>query len=331
MQIDTITTLRIGRTAAIRAVAVAAVVGTALLGAGCGDKKDRAGSRTAATVDKHEITVEQVELVLQQQRGLRTEQLDAARRQILERLIDQELAVDNASKLGLERDPRVMRQIEAARRDALARAYAERVGDAAPRPTPEEIHAYYEGKPALFAQRRLYTLQEFAIEAAPEQVPMLRDRLSASTNIAEFVEYLRANGVRFAANQVVRAAEQLPLPSLDAIARLADGQAIMTQVPSGLQLLVQAGSSPQPVSEEQARTAIEAFLLNERRRKLVENDLAVLRAAAKIEYMGKFAEAPPAGTSAPAAEAVAPIVPMTPAFAASAALDGSHTGAGATE
>ncbi|HPP83508.1 MAG TPA: hypothetical protein PLZ50_08100, partial [Rubrivivax sp.] len=63
MQIDTITTLRIGRTAAIRAVAVAAVVGTALLGAGCGDKKDRAGSRTAATVDKHEITVERNELI----------------------------------------------------------------------------------------------------------------------------------------------------------------------------------------------------------------------------------------------------------------------------
>lgn len=328
------TTSRISRTAAIRAVAIAAVVATALLGAGCGDKKERTSGRVAATVDKHEITVEQVDLVLQQQRGLRAEQLDAASRQILERLIDQELAVDKASKLELDRDPRVMRQIEAARRDVLARVYAERVGEAAPGPTPEQIHAYYEGKPALFAQRRIYTLQEFAIEAAPEQVPMLRDRLSASNNIGEFVEFLRANGVRFAANQVVRAAEQLPLPSLDAIARLADGQAIVTQLPRGLQVLVLAASSLQPVSEEQARPAIEAFLLNERRRKLIDDDSKVLRAAAKIEYMGKFAEVPLPGASAPVADAIAPIVPSepaAPAFAASATLHGSDHGAGASK
>ena len=76
-------------------------------------------------------------------------------------------------------------------------------------------------------------------------------------------------------------------------------------VPSanGVQVIVLAGSRSQPVTEEQARPAIEQFILNERRRKLVEDDVKALRAAAKIEYVGKFAEpaaSAPAGT-APAA------------------------------
>jgi hypothetical protein len=75
---------------------------------------------------------------------------------------------------------------------------------------------------------------------------------------------------------------------------------------------VLAGSRPQPVTEEQARPAIEQFILNDRRRKLVEDHLKELRSAAKVEYVGKFAEAAAsapavAGTaSAPASAAPAP-------------------------
>ena len=67
-----------------------------------------------------------------------------------------------------------------------------------------------------------------------------------------------------------------------------------------MQVVVLAGSRSQPVSEEQARPAIEQFLLNERKRKLVEEDMKAMRAAAKIEYVGKFAEG---AASAPAAAA----------------------------
>ena len=77
--------------ACLSAVACAAVV--ALLLAGCGDKKDKAASQTAAKVNKEEITVHQINFVLQQQRGLKAEQTDAASKQILDRLIDQELAL----------------------------------------------------------------------------------------------------------------------------------------------------------------------------------------------------------------------------------------------
>jgi hypothetical protein len=75
-----------------------------------------------------------------------------------------------------------------------------------------------------------------------------------------------------------------------------------------MQVVVLAGSRSQPVNEEQAKPAIEQYLLNERKRKIVEDDLKAMRAAAKIEYVGKFAAAAsaPAGAAAPVAPVVAP-------------------------
>ena len=112
----------------------------AFLGAGCGDKKtDSGATQVAARVNKEEVTVEQIDYLLQQQRGLRPDQSEFASRQALERLIDQELAVQKASELKLDREPRLLQQVEAARREFLSRAYFEKAGEAANKPTPEEV------------------------------------------------------------------------------------------------------------------------------------------------------------------------------------------------
>jgi EpsD family peptidyl-prolyl cis-trans isomerase len=301
------------RLGAARPALLVVVAAVALL-AGCGAKKDKAASQVAAKVNKEEISVHQINFVLQQQRGLRPEQADAAGKQVLDRLVDQELAVQKAQELKLERDPRVLQQIEAARREIIARAYFEKSADAAPKPSAEEVKKYYDDKPALFKERRVYSIQELAIEAPADQVGALRTQLQASKSIAEFVEFLKAKGLRFAANQAVRPAEQLPLNMLDTFAKMKDGQAMLVPAATGAQVIVLTGSKAEPVDEARAKPAIEAYLLNDARRKLIDADMKAMRAAAKIEYIGKFAEG---AASAPVAAAeVAP--PVTPAAIAPA-------------
>jgi EpsD family peptidyl-prolyl cis-trans isomerase len=292
------------RSTATEAMRAAVVVGACalLLLAGCGEKKRDPAAQPAAKVNKEEITVEQLNFVLQQQRGLKPEQAEAASRQLLERLIDQELALQKAAELKLDREPRVQQQLDAARREIVSRAYIEKAGEAAAKPTPEEVSKYYEANPALFKERRVYNLQEIAIEARLEQIAELKARLQASKNIAEFVEYLKANDFRFSGNQAVRTAEQLPLASLGTFAAMKDGQALLNASPTGAQVIVLAGSRSQPVALPQATPAIEQFLLNERKRELVAKDMKAMREAAKIEYVGKFAQgAASAAAAAPAA------------------------------
>jgi EpsD family peptidyl-prolyl cis-trans isomerase len=278
-------------------IAVSGLAVAALL-SGCGDQKDKGPSQTAAKVNKDEVTINQINFVLQQQRGLRPEQADVVSKQILERLIDQQLILRKAEDQKLELDPRVVQQLEAARREVLSRAYLEKLGESAAKPGVDEIKKYYNDKPALFSDRRVYSLQELAIEAKPEQVAELRESLSSSKNINEFAEFLKSKDYKFSGNQAVRAAEQLPLASLDAISKLNDGQAMVVPAPNGVQVVFLAGSRSQPVNEEQARPAIEQYLLNERKRSIVEEDMKVLRAGAKIEYVGKFAGGASSGPDA---------------------------------
>lgn len=279
-----------------RAAILVLALGMAL--GACAEKADRAAGEPAAFVDRHAIGVAEVEQALQQ-RALRPEQAQAVARQVLERLIDQQLAAVKAQAIGLDDDPRVVQALDAARREVLARAYLDKVGESAPRPTADEVRRYYDERPALFSQRRVFSLQELVIEARAEQVAQLRERLGSARSIGEYAEWLRASGLRFGANQAVRSAEQLPAAGLAAIAGLADGQAALVPTPTGATVLVRSGSREQPLTLEQARPAIEQQILAERRRRLAEADLGALRAAAKIEYAGRFAAGPAPAASAP--------------------------------
>ena len=305
---------------------IVALAAFTLVLAGCGDrKKDPAASQSAVRVNKEEVTVHQINLMLQQQRGLKPEQVDAASKQILEFLVDQELAVQRTRELKIDQDPRVMLQLETAKREVLARAYAERTGESVSKPTAEEIKKYYDDKPALFKERRIYSLQELSIEAKPEQVNALREQLQRVKSAGEFVEYLKANNVRFNGNQGVRAAEQLPADVLGHLAKMKDSQMVLLPSPTGALVIMLVGSRAEPVDEARAAPAIEQFLLNDAKRKRIEADVKALRAAAKIEYIGKFAEAAAsAAAGSPTQPAVAahmaapaPVAAAAPAAVAS--------------
>jgi EpsD family peptidyl-prolyl cis-trans isomerase len=301
-----------------RAVMLTLAAATFLV-VGCGDKKtDKPASQTAAKVNKEEITVHQINFVLSQQRGVAPERAASAGKQVLERLIDQELALQKAQEQKLDRDPRVVQQLEAARREIIARAYVERIGGGASKPTPSEIKAYYEAHPALFMERKLYSLQELAIEAKPEQIAVLRDKLAATKDLPAFVDFLKANDYKFTGNQAVRAAEQLPLTTLDKFAAMKEGERSFSPTPQGAQVVILAGTRSQPVDEQRATPAIEQFLLNERKRKIIDDDLKALRTGAKVEYVGEYAngaKAAPAGAGVPATQ----VVPDMPAPMPSAA------------
>jgi EpsD family peptidyl-prolyl cis-trans isomerase len=278
-------------------LAACALVGAAGGVAGCG-AKESSSTQTAARVNKEEITVHQIGAQLSQQ-AVKGDQVKEAERQILERLIHRELAVQKAIDLKLDRDPKVVQAIDSARQDIIARAYADKLGEGAAKPTAAEIKKYYDEHPALFSERKIYQLQEVAVEADAKQVEALKAALTPIKTADELVAYLKANNLKFASTASVRAAEQLPLPALPVLARMSEGQSLLNPTPKGAQVIILRGVRSQPVDGESASRAIEQFLLNEQKRKLMADDLKALRAAAKIDYRGRFAAAAPPSADAP--------------------------------
>lgn len=325
--------LHLHRRPTLAIMAVTLGVAAALL-VGCGEKKkDKAATQTAAKVNKEEITVHQINFVLSQQRAaIPPQEAASASRQVLERLIDQELTLQKAGEQKIDRDPRVVQQIENARREIISRIYLEKIGEGAPKPTPPEVTAYYEAHPALFKERRVYSLQEANIEASPEQLETLKKTLSQSKSFADFIAYLKANNIRYTGSEAVRAAEQLPLASIDQIAKMKDGQVVFSLRPGGAQVVHLAGSKSQPVTAQQAIPAIEKFLQNERKRKLIADDLQALRGSAKIEYVGDFADdAARSPYKAPPAPDLPPLTSVAPTLPASATNAAPQVDAAPTE
>lgn len=319
----------IARPRSIRTLALLPVVVAAALVAGCGDKSSSGegkATQTAARVDGNEITVHQINQILERQQGLKPEQAEAASHRVLESLIDQQLAVAKAEEQKLDRDPQVVQMLEATRRSILARTYLEKAAAAgAGTPTTEEIRKYYDEKPALFSQRKVYALQEFTVPATKEQSQALMEQLKATRGPAQFVEVLKASGIKFNANQITQAAEGLPLGIIDPLSKVSDGEALYITGNDGFKALLVVASRSQPVAFEQAKPAIEQYLTAERRRDFAVKEMKALRTAAKVEYLGKFVNKPAAAASGASAVTPEPATPApsvaTPAAPSSSALD----------
>lgn len=310
-----------------RTTAIAAIAAAVLLLAACGSKEDKKpATQAAARVNGAEITVHQVNQLLSRVPGVTEQNVAKARQEVLARLVDQQLVVEQALDKKLDRQPEVMAAIEAARREVLARAHIDQVVAALNKPTPEEGKKYYAEHPELFGQRRIYNLQELLLETSGDLLPSLREKAAAAKSLEEVATWLKDKGARFAVQGGVRAAEQIPLEVLPLLHAAKDGQLVVMSSAQGTVVARIAASQSAPVDEATALPRILQFLANQRGKEAADAEMKRLREKAKIEYLGDF-EPKPAAAAAPAVPATAPAVqtpaPATQAPAAPAADTGN--------
>lgn len=263
------------------------------LAGGCAKKdeeKKKPTTQVAAKVNGDEITVHQVNAQLARAPNLPPEAAPRAKREIITRLVDQQLAVQQAIKTKLDRSPNVVQALEAARADILARAYAESIAKAQPKPGADEIKKYYAEHPELFAQRRIYSLEEIAIPASKaDSADAIREQVSKGRALKDIAGWLQSQGIPFQPNVAARSAEQVPMEMLAVIQKMKDGEIRVVSTNAGLSVIRIAASRSEPVSEEKATPAIQQFLFNRQAAEAVANEMKSLKAGAKIEYMGEFA------------------------------------------
>ena len=288
------------------------LAGAAVLAA-CGKDDDKkAASQVAATVNSQEITVHQVNNVLARNPSITPEAAPRAKREIVERLIDQELARQQALEKKLDRSPNVVQAIEAAKTEILARAYLQEVAAAQAKPTPEEVKKYYAEHPELFSQRRLYVLEEFAVPAKEGIAAALRERAAKAKSMQEIGDWLKSREVQFAVNRGGRAAEQIPLEMLPLLQKMKEGEIQAIEAGDRVNVIRVAAVKTVPVDEATAAPRIQQFLFSRRSNEVIAEEMKRLKEHAKIEYVGEFSAATPAAAK-PAAAAAAPKEAASPA------------------
>jgi EpsD family peptidyl-prolyl cis-trans isomerase len=269
---------------------LAAVLLAAAIAAGCGSGEDPPVSQVAARVNAEEISVRAVDAALARSPNGRAQLTARAKREIVDKLIEQQLARQRAIEQKLDRAPQVVQAVEAARSEILARAYFEQIAEAQASPAPEEVRKYYLAHPELFAQRRLYTLEEIAIAGKPDIAVALQERVAKGESMQQIVDWLKAREVRHAVNRGARAAEQIPLEMLPRLQAMKDGEMqLIESGGDGAVVIRVAATQAAPIDEASAAPLIREFLLKRRSGDAVAAEMKRLKAQAKIEYMGEFA------------------------------------------
>jgi EpsD family peptidyl-prolyl cis-trans isomerase len=272
-------------------LAVTAPLLALALTAGCDRKQDaKVATQVAARVNSDEITVHQVNNILARNPNITPEGATRSKREILDSLIDQQLARQKAVENKLDRSPGVVQALEAAKTEILARAYLEQVATAIPKTAAWEVQKYYKEHPELFAQRRLFNLEEVAFVAKSDVATGLREQLSKARSLQEIADWLQSRGVKFVVNRGVRAAEQIPLEILPKVQAMKEGQNQLFEVGSERFVAIRVvGYKAEPVDEASAAPRIQQFLLNRRTSDVIAKEMKKIKEQAKIEYVGEFA------------------------------------------
>ena len=171
-----------------------AVVVSLVLSA-CGENDQKAATQVVARVDKGEISVHQLNAVLSRTPGLAPEQAKAVGRQILDKLVNQEVLVQQALAAKLDREPKTMQAIEAAKREILARAFVDKISAGVPKPSAEDIKAYFNQHPELFAERRIYNFNEVVAQLPADSLPLLEEQLKKAGSLTDIINWLKSRDI----------------------------------------------------------------------------------------------------------------------------------------
>ena len=248
-------------------------------------------TQVVARVNGDEITVHQVNFLLENSPapGAQTPTDPGKKAQAaLDQLIEQEVLVQAAVEQKLDRNPEVLAAMESARRSVLAQAFINQVRAGTKKPTGTEIHAYFVDNPALFAQRRVYTLREFCVNADRGRETQLRSLWAHSHSWDALLVAARSAGSRFTTTTKTLAAEQLPLDEVEDFQRLAEGAVRFSRQVETIVVQQAVKIVREPMSEAHAGPMIEAYLMEQRRRRTAQDALAQLKKVAQIEVIGNL-------------------------------------------
>jgi EpsD family peptidyl-prolyl cis-trans isomerase len=284
--------------AAAPAALLLAAAPTLLALSGCSEAPREQPTQIVARVGSSEISALQLELAMRAERGRATSDVD--RQQVIDRLVDRELAVQQALARKLDRQPEVLLRLEEMRREILASAFAEQLAAALPRPTEQAVRAFYASNPELFSQRKIYRLRQLVIPASSPQLAQAKERLAGRQPLAEIAAWLAREKAQFSHQDVLRAAEQVPLEALRKLHLLGEGETAIFEAPQAVYVYQLLGFQSAPLDLAAATPLIASHLARQEGDRAMRAELNILRTAASIEV-----------TDAPTARATTPPRPGT--------------------
>lgn len=142
----------------------------------CGEHEpSNNASQVAAKVNGNEITVHRVNEVLQSIPQQKNHTAQSAANIVLDRLINEQVLVEQAEEMKIHRDPAVLSKIESAKQKVLIEEYIQRILGQSIIISDEEIKEYFNENPTFFAERKLFSYSQIFISSDDATKDDLKD------------------------------------------------------------------------------------------------------------------------------------------------------------
>jgi len=247
-----------------------------------------APGQVAAVVNGEEISIYQLEEALHQSGLIGDEKGKQAIPQLLNRLIEQSLIIQQAKKDKLERDPGVMMALEVSKRQILTEEWLQRKMKAVKKPGNQEIDEFYSAHPELFEKHKLFQLKELVLDTSVISQKKIDLMIDSTDDVNILEQNLEANKIPFTVNMSTMMAEQLPMDRLSLLSSVPFSRYIKVTGDNSILIQGVLSTKETPIEKAKAAVLIESYLYNQKRKKEADAIIKKLHDSAKIKYLGEF-------------------------------------------
>ncbi|WP_443971901.1 EpsD family peptidyl-prolyl cis-trans isomerase [Sphingobium sp. CR28] len=253
----------------------------------------KAEGQVVAVVNGEEITLNELNAEIAEMNLPANADKQAARAQILQKMIDRRLLAQAAKEAGIDRDPTYISQERRMDEQLLVSMYGKKAMDTVPVPGNAEVDKFIAEHPAMFADRTRYALNQLQFDM-PADANRLKE-LESANSIEDVATRLTAMGIKFEQGKGALDSAVVPEQIISRINSLPAGEPFI--VPQGNKVVVSVVTGTEKVAlpPERARPIAAQALRAQSLNKIGEDRLKEAKAKAKIEYQAGY-EAPKADT-----------------------------------
>jgi peptidyl-prolyl cis-trans isomerase C len=250
------------------------------------DDNDKLAGQILARVDGEDITVLQFNDELQN-KDVSEFQNDAAKKQLLESMIDRQLIVAEAIQDKIDQSHEVMRAIERAKDQIIYQAYIKSITSKIPKPTQADIEEYYKMHPEYFANCKEFTLDQLIIPRRGFS-NQLETAIDSAQSLDQVSIWMEKHGVKYFHQQSIRNSMDLTHEAVDQLLKLPRGGLFISADGENRVVNIISSIKDIQISMQEAAPRIENILKNKKIKDELEAKIANLRSMAMIEYAKTF-------------------------------------------
>lgn len=246
----------------------------------------KASGQTVAVVNDEEITAGELNDALNSDPSAANSTSKQVRADVLQKLIDRKLLVQQARKDGLDKSADFINQQRRANDELLINMLISKRVNTSQVPSADEVSRFEASRPELFGQRETWTLDQL-IYPLPKNSTVTA-QLGSAQSLDAVAKILTASGIQFTrANRKIDTAV-FPHPIFQQLAKLKPGEPFIAPGPDKAVASVITAREPNPLVGNQAQTVAVNVMRQNQASAVIQDRVKSLRTSAKIQYQPGF-------------------------------------------